>query len=63
VTRRLAAELGAPPADVRVRMSAAGVTGLLLAIAERAGADPDAADPLADPEQGVAFLHAGLGRA
>jgi AcrR family transcriptional regulator len=62
VIRRLAGELGLEQVDVRVRMCAAGVTGLLLAIADRAGADPDAADPIADLEEGVAFLHAGLGR-
>jgi hypothetical protein len=54
------AELDLPPTTAGVRVIAAGVTGLFMAILDSAAQDPDHHDPVAISEAGLRVLRAAL---
>jgi AcrR family transcriptional regulator len=60
IAGRLAEQLGLPLDDAGPRLFAAAVSGLFLAMAEKAVEDPEAFDPLHDCARGLTFLSAGL---
>jgi len=60
IARRLADELGLPADEAGVRVFAASVSGLFLALMDHVLSDPEAADPVHGGESGVQVLRAGL---
>lgn len=60
ISASLAAELGLPADDSGPRVFAGAVTAMFVAMGEKAVANPDGFDPLAECARGLLFLRAGL---
>ena len=60
ISQQLATELGLPPASAGVRIFAAGVTGLIMAMLDSCVQDPEHHDSLAIIEAGLPVLRAAL---
>ena len=60
ISQQLATELGLPPASAGVRIFAAGVTGLFMAMLDSSTRDPENHDALAIIEAGLPVLRAAL---
>ncbi len=60
VAGKLQEELGFPAQDPGLRVIAAAISGLFLAMLEHAVADPDAFDPVRDCTRALTFIRAGM---